>query len=77
MEYEKLVYQINPHFLLNVLNSIQWMAQMSHQKDIGEYTKSALKKLLSYNLGKEGRETTLRKRDRDGKKLYLFAAEAL
>ena len=36
------------------------MAQMSHQKDIGEYT-SALKKLLSYNLGKEGRETTLRK----------------
>ena len=60
MEYEKLVYQINPHFLLNVLNSIQWMAQMSHQKDIGEYT-SALKKLLSYNLGKEGRETTLRK----------------
>ena len=48
-------YQINPHFLLNVLNSIQWMAQMSHQKDIGEYT-SALKKLLSYNLGKEGRK---------------------
>ena len=46
--------QINPHFLLNVLNLIQWMAQMSHQKDIGEYT-SALKKLLSYNLGKEGK----------------------
>ena len=76
MEYEKLVYQINPHFLLNVLNSIQWMAQMSHQKDIGEYT-SALKKLLSYNLGKEGRETTLRKEIEMVKKLYLFAAEAL
>ena len=42
MEYEKLVYQINPHFLLNVLNSIQWMAQMSHQKDIGEYTLSLI-----------------------------------
>lgn len=70
MEYEKLVYQINPHFLLNVLNSIQWMAQMSHQKDIGEYT-SALKKLLSYNLGKEGRETTLRK-EIEMVKNYIF-----
>lgn len=70
MEYEKLVYQINPHFLLNVLNSIQWMAQMSHQKDIGEYT-GALKKLLSYNLGKEGRETTLRKEIEMVKK-YIF-----
>ena len=70
MEYEKLVYQINPHFLLNALNSIQWMAQMSHQKDIGEYT-SALKKLLSYNLGKEGRETTLRK-EIEMVKNYIF-----
>ena len=70
MEYEKLVYQINPHFLLNGLNSIQWMAQMSHQKDIGEYT-SALKKLLSYNLGKEGRETTLRK-EIEMVKNYIF-----
>ena len=25
-EYEKLLYQINPHFLLNTLNSVQWMA---------------------------------------------------
>ena len=33
-EYEKLIYQINPHFLLNTLNSVQWMAQMSCQRDI-------------------------------------------
>lgn len=58
-EYEKLLYQINPHFLLNTLNSIQWMAQMSHQKDISEFVQ-CLKKLLSYNLGKEGQCTTLR-----------------
>lgn len=63
MEYEKLVYQINPHFLLNVLNSIQWMAQMSHQKDIGEYT-SALKKLLSYNLGRKEGKRRSEKRSR-------------
>lgn len=58
-EYEKLLYQINPHFLLNTLNSIQWMAQMSRQKDISEFVQ-CLKKLLSYNLGKEGQCTTLR-----------------
>lgn len=59
MEFEKLLYQINPHFLLNTLNSIQWMAQMSHQREISEFVQR-LKKLLSYNLGKEGRQTTLR-----------------
>jgi len=59
IEFEKLLYQINPHFLLNTLNSIQWMAQMSHQREISEFVQR-LKKLLSYNLGKEGRQTTLR-----------------
>lgn len=58
-EYEKLIYQINPHFLLNTLNSVQWMAQMSCQRDISEFVQR-LKKLLSYNLGKEGSQTTLR-----------------
>ena len=33
MEFEKLLYQINPHFLLNTLNSIQWMAQMESPKE--------------------------------------------
>ena len=58
-EYEKLLYQINPHFLLNTLNSVQWMAQMSHQRDISEFVQR-LKRLLAYNLGKEGHSTTLR-----------------
>ena len=58
-EYEKLIYQINPHFLLNTLNSVQWMAQMSCQRDISEFVQR-LKKLLSYNLGREGSQTTLR-----------------
>ena len=59
IEYEKLLFQINPHFLLNTLNSIQWMARMSHQDNITEFVQR-LKKLLSYNLGKEGMQTTLR-----------------
>lgn len=58
-EYEKLLYQINPHFLLNTLNSVQWMARMNHQRSITEFIQR-LKKLLSYNLGKEGTKTTLR-----------------
>ena len=36
VSYTHLLYQINPHFLLNTLNSIQWMAQMSHQREISE-----------------------------------------
>ena len=58
-EYEKLLYQINPHFLLNTLNSVQWMARMSKQDNITEFVQR-LKRLLSYNLGKEGMQTTLR-----------------
>ena len=58
-EYEKLLYQINPHFLLNTLNSVQWMARMSKQNNIMEFVQR-LKRLLSYNLGKEGMQTTLR-----------------
>lgn len=58
-EYEKLLYQINPHFLLNTLNSVQWMARLRNQKDISDFVQK-LKMLLSYNLGKEGSETTLR-----------------
>ena len=58
-ELDALQSQINPHFLLNTLNSIQWMARMSHQDNITEFVQR-LKKLLSYNLGKEGMQTTLR-----------------
>ena len=48
-EYEKLLYQINPHFLLNTLNSVQWMARMSRQDNITEFVQR-LKRLLAYNL---------------------------
>jgi sensor histidine kinase YesM len=59
MEVEKLMYKINPHFLLNTLNSVHWMAQINKQKDIGDFL-SSLIFLLSYNLGKQNGIATFR-----------------
>lgn len=59
VEREKLMYQINPHFVLNSLNSIQWMAAMEHQTDLSSFV-ADLKSLLAYNLGKEQQRSTLR-----------------
>lgn len=58
-EREKLMYQINPHFLLNTLNSVQWMAQLAKQEQISRFL-SDFKALLAYNLGKEEKTSTLR-----------------
>lgn len=59
IEVEKLMYKINPHFLLNTLNSVHWMAQINKQKDIGDFL-SSLIFLLSYNLGKQDGIATFR-----------------
>lgn len=58
-EREKLMYQINPHFLLNTLNSVQWMAQLDKQEDISRFV-ADFKSILAYNLGKEEKCSTLR-----------------
>jgi two-component system, sensor histidine kinase YesM len=50
-EISRLRAQINPHFVLNTLNSIHWMAQERGQKEIDD-TVLSLTKLLSYNLQK-------------------------
>lgn len=49
LEIEKLMYQINPHFLMNSLNTIYWMTTLNKQPKIGKSI-SALNKLLQYNL---------------------------
>lgn len=49
LEIEKLMYQINPHFLMNSLNTIYWMTTLNKQPKIGKSV-SALNKLLQYNL---------------------------
>ncbi|MBZ4665445.1 MAG: integral rane sensor signal transduction histidine kinase [Mahella sp.] len=59
LEIEKLSYQINPHFLMNALNSAHWMAVMHQQHDIDSYI-SKLNYILSYSLGKSDQDTTLR-----------------
>ena len=60
-EVEKMKDQIR-NLIDNVVEkekNIQRMARMSHQDNITEFVQR-LKKLLSYNLGKEGMQTTLR-----------------
>ncbi len=60
MQIEKLRAQINPHFLLNTLNTVHWMALMNGQDEIDRITQS-LAHLLSYNLDKDSVSTNLEK----------------
>jgi len=59
LEIEKLLFQINPHFLLNALNTVHWLAVVHEQPEIDRFS-LALTKLLSYNLGKPGKLGTIR-----------------
>ena len=58
LEVEKLMYQINPHFLMNTLDTVHWLAMMNGQQEIDKLVLS-LNRLLRYNLGKIGEETTI------------------
>ncbi|NHW33502.1 sensor histidine kinase [Paenibacillus aceris] len=58
LEVEKLLYQINPHFLMNTLDTVHWLAVMNGQNEIDRLV-SSLNKLLHYNLGKLGTASTI------------------
>ena len=50
-EYRALQSQINPHFLYNTLDSINWLAKRSGQKDISTMVE-ALSHLMRYSISK-------------------------
>ncbi len=51
-EVGRLRAQINPHFLLNTLNTVHWLALVKEQAEIGTMV-SKLTTILSYNLQKD------------------------
>jgi two-component system sensor histidine kinase YesM len=69
LEVEKLMYQINPHFLYNTLDTVCWLARLNGQDEIDRLVTS-LNKLLHYNLGKQGQETSIQQ-EIDALKEYL------
>lgn len=52
LEVEKLLVQINPHFLHNTLNTVQWLARIHGQPQIDRLV-SIFTRVLHYNLGKQ------------------------
>ncbi|NMO98049.1 sensor histidine kinase [Paenibacillus lemnae] len=70
LEIEKLQYQINPHFLMNTLDTAHWLAVMNGQDEIDRLITS-LNKLLYYNLRKGNSVATIRD-EIDSLKQYLI-----
>jgi two-component system sensor histidine kinase YesM len=70
LEIEKLIYQINPHFLMNTLDTAHWLAVINGQEEIDRLITS-LNKLLYYNLRKGNSLSTIRE-ELDSLKQYLI-----
>ncbi len=51
LEVDKLMHQINPHFLYNALDTVRWLARIRGEKEIDKLV-STLNKILHYNLDK-------------------------
>lgn len=70
LEVEKLKHQINPHFLMNTLDTAKWLAISGDKKELTGLLTS-LNKLLYYNMGKLGVLSTL-KEELDSMQQYLM-----
>jgi len=70
LEIEKMLYQINPHFLMNTLDTAHWLAVMNGQTEIDRLI-VALNKLLAYNLRNPGQRTTVQE-ELDALQEYLI-----
>lgn len=53
MRFRALQAQINPHFVLNTLNNIKWMAYIRHDKEVGDML-SNLGGILEQSIGRGG-----------------------
>lgn len=60
-EIAALEAQINPHFLYNTLDTINWMAIDSNQYEIS-YAIGALARILRYGIDKSNSIVTLKKK---------------
>ncbi|BBH24259.1 histidine kinase [Paenibacillus baekrokdamisoli] len=58
LEVEKLMSQINPHFLHNSLNTIQWLARANGQTEIVNLVK-VFTRVLHYNMAKSSMIVTI------------------
>lgn len=56
MEIEKLLFQINPHFIHNTLDTIRWLARSKGMTEI-DHLIASLNRVLYYNMGKGGTST--------------------
>lgn len=59
LELDNLYYQINPHFLMNALNSVHWMAVTKGEKEIDSFIYN-LSYILGYSLGRINKKATFR-----------------
>ncbi len=59
MRFRALQSQINPHFLLNTLNNIKWLAYLRKDDEVGDML-SSLGGILEGSIGRDGSLATLR-----------------
>ena len=69
-QYRSLQSQINPHFLYNTLDSINWLAKRSGQKDISTMVE-ALSHLMRYSISKNDASTITLRQEIDIVKDYI------
>lgn len=53
MRFRALQAQINPHFILNTLNNIKWMAYIKQDREVGDML-SSLGTILESSIGRDG-----------------------